>query len=109
MAHKRKIHPPATSSSPTKRRRYDDDDTEAEHEARPSFKAEVDPTYGQRSAFPGLDDGPAAEHDLFYGPAEDGLNYLRMVRYVLFHHCHLDCALAESYFLFPAPANPSFR
>ncbi|KAI9800975.1 MAG: hypothetical protein M1826_005206 [Phylliscum demangeonii] len=36
----------------------------------------VDPTTGLRSAFPGLDD----EGELFYGPASDGLEYLRMVR-----------------------------
>jgi hypothetical protein len=38
----------------------------------------VDPVYGQRSAFPGLDD--LGSDQLFYGPAEDGLEYLRMVR-----------------------------
>ncbi|KAL1986357.1 hypothetical protein VTN96DRAFT_6436 [Rasamsonia emersonii] len=38
-----------------------------------------DPVYGQKSAFPGLDDANAAD-ELFYGPAEDGLEYLRMVR-----------------------------
>ena len=39
----------------------------------------VDPTYGQRGAFPGID-GADGEDDLFYGPASDGLEYLRMVR-----------------------------
>lgn len=41
-----------------------------------------DPVYGQKSAFPGLDDPDAVGADeLFYGgPAEDGLEYLRMVR-----------------------------
>ncbi|KAJ5341190.1 hypothetical protein N7541_010314 [Penicillium brevicompactum] len=34
-------------------------------------------TYGQRGAFPGLDDGG---DELFYGPADDGMEYLRMVR-----------------------------
>ena len=39
----------------------------------------VDPTYGQRGAFPGLED--SADGDvLFYGPASDGVEYLRMVR-----------------------------
>ncbi|CAG7980986.1 unnamed protein product [Penicillium salamii] len=33
--------------------------------------------YGQKGAFPGLDDGG---DELFYGPADDGLEYLRMVR-----------------------------
>lgn len=38
----------------------------------------VDPVYGQRSAFPGLDD--AGSDELLYGPPEDGLEYLRLVR-----------------------------
>ncbi len=43
----------------------------------PSTQPRVDPTYGQRGAFPGLDhDGD----ELFYGPASDGLEYLKMVR-----------------------------
>ncbi|KAI9769358.1 MAG: hypothetical protein M1840_004059 [Geoglossum simile] len=38
----------------------------------------VDPLTGQHGAFPGLDvDDP---DELFYGPANDGLDYLRMVR-----------------------------
>ncbi|KAB8232908.1 SIP1 domain-containing protein [Aspergillus alliaceus] len=36
------------------------------------------PIYGQKSAFPGLD--TAGDDELFYGPAEDGMEYLRMVR-----------------------------
>ena len=47
-------------------------------EDKPQTAAKVDPTYGQRGAFPGLDDGP--DDELFYGPADDGLAYLRMVR-----------------------------
>ena len=39
----------------------------------------IDPTYGQRGAFPGLD-GPNGDDEFFYGPASDGLEYLRMVR-----------------------------
>ncbi|KAL8957695.1 MAG: hypothetical protein Q9183_005988 [Haloplaca sp. 2 TL-2023] len=44
--------------------------------------APTDPTTGQRSAFPGLDSTGGEEDGeaLFYGPAEDGLEYLRMVR-----------------------------
>lgn len=37
-----------------------------------------DPVFGQKHAFPGLDDNYGDE--LFYGPPEDGLEYLRMVR-----------------------------
>ena len=44
-----------------------------------NVQSRVDPTYGQRGAFPGLDSADA-ENDLFYGPASDGLEYLRMVR-----------------------------
>ena len=36
------------------------------------------PMYGQKNAFPGLEDDGGNE--LFYGPADDGLQYLRMVR-----------------------------
>ena len=40
----------------------------------------LDPVYGQHGAFPGLYDDHGEEDDLFYGPASDGLEYLRMVR-----------------------------
>lgn len=49
-------------------------------EDKPQTAAKVDPTYGQRGAFPGLDDDGEEGEDLFYGPADDGLAYLRMVR-----------------------------
>ena len=39
----------------------------------------LDPTYGQRGAFPGLDEAEEDEN-VFYAPASDGLEYLRMVR-----------------------------
>ena len=46
-----------------------------------STYSRIDPTYGQRGAFPGLDDCQHGNDDaLFYGPAGDGLEYLRMVR-----------------------------
>ncbi len=44
-----------------------------------SSQAKVDPTYGQRGAFPGLDDA-TGDDGVFYGPANNGLEYLRMVR-----------------------------
>lgn len=48
-------------------------------EERPgALQPRVDPTYGQRGAFPGLDE--RNEDSLFYGPASDGLEYLHMVR-----------------------------
>lgn len=43
-----------------------------------SSQSRIDPTYGQRGAFPGLDSSHD-DHGLFYGPANDGLEYLRMV------------------------------
>ena len=43
-------------------------------------QSRVDPTYGQRGAFPGLDNDKNEDEALFYGPAGDGLEYLRMVR-----------------------------
>lgn len=42
-------------------------------------QSRIDPTYGQRGAFPGLE-GTNNDDELFYGPAGDGLEYLRMVR-----------------------------
>ena len=39
----------------------------------------VNPTYGQKGAFPGLGDTSEGD-ELFYGPASNGLEYLRMVR-----------------------------
>ncbi|KAI4118732.1 MAG: hypothetical protein LQ345_001250 [Seirophora villosa] len=77
MTQKRKNHPAGPPTAQSKRTRYSDGDHGTSEDA--TSKAPVDPTYGQRSAFPGLDD--AGEEDaLFYGPANDGLEYLRMVR-----------------------------
>ena len=44
-----------------------------------NIQSRVDPTYGQRGAFPGLDI-PSGEDELFQGPANDGMEYLRLVR-----------------------------
>ena len=44
-----------------------------------SSQPRLDPTYGQRGAFPSLDD-TNNDDGLFYGPAGDGIEYLRMVR-----------------------------
>ena len=49
-----------------------------EVEARTSTQPKLDPLYGQHGAFPDLGDEDGEE--LFYGPASDGLEYLRMVR-----------------------------
>ena len=83
MAQKR-THPSLNSSS-RKRSRLSQHDGPADDEDSPSaVNPRIDPTYGQRGAFPGLDDrggGYGVEgEELFYGPASDGLEYLRMVR-----------------------------
>ena len=81
MSKKRKEPPlrsPSTSDSKRSRSSLlsdaDDDDKTSNRAPRPR----VDPTYGQRGAFPGLDH--VSNDGLFYGPASDGLEYLRMVR-----------------------------
>jgi hypothetical protein len=53
--------------------------------SRPSVEGRIDPTYGQRSAIPGLDDDTVMEgddEDLNYDEGMDALAYLRSVRLV---------------------------
>lgn len=64
----------------------DADDTPSQRHAVVSREAlkererpQTDVTYGQTGAFPGLD---PCDKEPFYGPANDGLDYLRMVRCV---------------------------
>ena len=52
---------------------------EAPSSAGYATSARVDATYGQRSAFPGLDDDDGATTEAT-GGVQDGLSYLRMVR-----------------------------
>lgn len=72
------------------------DDPAPEYNKRPrtdkkpkqSSQARVDPTYGQRSAFPGLDSYSAYteeddDDDLEYGDDIEALQYLQAVRYVI--------------------------
>ena len=102
MGKKRKIPSPSKdkddnnnimpSSNPFKRPRpsshkYNPQEEDDDGYSKPSIGVQprLDPTYGQRGAFPGLDDaggqeGQEGEESLFYGPASDGLEYLRMVR-----------------------------
>ena len=61
----------------SKRSRFND--RNGSDELPSSSQPRLDPTYGQRGAFPGLDDCNN-DDGLFYGPASDGLEYLRMVR-----------------------------
>jgi hypothetical protein len=70
-----------TMSGPSfKRRRISYAEQEdGERSPTPQERPNNDPFFGQKSAFPGLDDGGDG---LLYGDPEDGLEYLRMVRYV---------------------------
>lgn len=54
-------------------------------------RPQMDVNYGQMGAFPGLD---TRDEEPFYGPANDGLDYLRMVRYALFV-LSISCAFAD--------------
>ncbi|KAI9778846.1 MAG: hypothetical protein M1816_003888 [Peltula sp. TS41687] len=69
---------PSENVEPALTAHSDDDVDESPDgfQARP--RAGIDPTTGLRTAFPGLEDDHGDE--LFYGPASDGLEYLRMVR-----------------------------
>ncbi|KAL2810411.1 hypothetical protein BJX63DRAFT_402224 [Aspergillus granulosus] len=55
-----------------------DNDEEPQNSVTPYEQPRNHPVFGQKSAFPGLDSADGDE--LFYGPADDGLEYLRMVR-----------------------------
>ena len=79
MTHKRKHYEKQDGKSPlhSKRSRLYNPDSSADLPA--SCPSRIDPTYGQRGAFPGLDDFHD-DNNLFYGPASDGIEYLRMVR-----------------------------
>ena len=73
MIHKRKFTQGEHEQSPIHKKKSRLNDLCSSDEPR------IDPTYGQRGAFPGLDDSHT-DNELFYGPANDGLEYLRMVR-----------------------------
>ncbi|KAI1947264.1 hypothetical protein LOZ12_000765 [Ophidiomyces ophidiicola] len=73
------------SSPEAKRSRISADDEQGEgvSSSSESIKATSkyprnDPVFGQKHAFPGLED--ENDDELLYGPPEDGLEYLRMVR-----------------------------
>ncbi|KAI9041174.1 uncharacterized protein KD926_007285 [Aspergillus affinis] len=82
MPDKRKPPASLSGSSPHAKRprtSYADyDEDEMPPAVTPYERPRNNPVYGQKSAFPGLD--TAGYDELFYGPAEDGLEYLRMVR-----------------------------
>lgn len=83
MPDKRKIPSSSAASSPHAKRYCstypkEEDEDGMSHTVTPYERPRNHPVYGQKSAFPGLDS--VNDDELFYGPAEDGLEYLRMVR-----------------------------
>ena len=54
-------------------------ETDLEYEPTSTEKPKVHATYGQQGCFPGLGD-ENEDDELFYGPASNGIEYLRMVR-----------------------------
>lgn len=80
---RRNTSSPETSPSPPPPRKqpsspiddvFSDEDPQADDE-----KPRVSGLFGQTGAFPGLG-GDDNTGELFYGPASDGIGYLRMVR-----------------------------
>ncbi|PMD14447.1 hypothetical protein NA56DRAFT_694090 [Hyaloscypha hepaticicola] len=70
------------------KRKHGEDSSEAVYtsksRSRPSVEGRIDPTYGQRSAIPGLDDDTIIDgddQDLNYDEEMDALAYLRSVRH----------------------------
>ncbi len=85
MRQKRRNDPASAEGEPYQKRprpSHDYLEGDDENSANPTrSQPRVDPTYGQREVFPGLvNDGD----ELFYGPASDGMEYLRMVRYAIY-------------------------
>lgn len=78
MTQKRKQAPFTTEGSIYNAKRPRASSMEGSEERSGTLAPRVDLTYGQRGAFPGLDE--RNENSLFYGPANDGLEYLHMVR-----------------------------
>ena len=81
MARKRRNSSSSESEelpSSKRARPFSIDDSDLDYEPTSTETPKVNSTYGQKEAFPGLDDGD--DDELFYGPANDGIEYLRMVR-----------------------------
>lgn len=70
---------PEEQPSPKRARPFSIDDFDLDYEPTGTEAPRTNPTYGQKGAFPGLGDDEDGD-ELFYGPASDGLEYLRMVR-----------------------------
>ena len=81
MARKRRNSSSSESEdlpSPKRARPFSIDDFDLDGEPTRTEAPKVSSIYGQQAAFPGLIDDEGDE--LFYGPASDGMEYLRMVR-----------------------------
>lgn len=77
MADKRKASMAAPAPEPKRARVLKDDDSDGGSAVTPSERPRNNPIYGQKSAFPGLDDGG---DELTYDEPDGALEYLRMVR-----------------------------
>lgn len=68
---------PVKASSNKRRREQQSTSTKSKQ-----IEAKTDPTYGQRTAFPGLDDGEMqlSDEDLEFEECGDALAYLKSVR-----------------------------
>ena len=80
---RRNTSSPEPDDFPSPKRRKSSLEEDSEDNFDHPFSSEqprLDQTYGQKGAFPGLDEN---DDELFYGPPSDGLEYLRMVRLVL--------------------------
>ena len=72
------------------KRKFEDNSSETLYSnkarAKPTVEGRIDPTYGQRSALPGLDDEEVAfdgdDDSLNYDDSMDAISYLRSVRLV---------------------------
>lgn len=76
MGNKRKRTAGYAKQQP-KRQQYGYDNEDENSFGFQAAKGYIDPTTGQRGAFPGLE---GFRDDFFCGPANDGIDYLRMVR-----------------------------
>ena len=78
---RRNTSSPESSPSPPRKRRaspsFYANAEEVEDLQVSEEKPHVDAVFGQTGAFPGLG---TDDDELFYGPADDGIGYLRMVR-----------------------------
>ena len=80
---RRNTSSPEPEDSPVSKRQRPSLEEDSDQSYDHPFSSEQprsNPIYGQKGAFPGLDD---IDDELFYGPPSDGREYLRMVRSVL--------------------------